>query len=396
VSEATSAVFDPVSTNNVLSYYDESLTDYVPITDNAASLAVGKGYEVYLAGADSTYTFSGTLNNGEKTLNLTRTGTTAPRRGFNLVGNPYPSYLDWNAATKNNVRGTVWYRTYNGSQRVFDTYDGTVGTNNSGGGAVNQYIPPMQAFWARVDAADDNGSLIFDNTMRSHQTEELQAEEEESALQILRLKVSNGINSDETLLVKDENATDGFDATDAQKMSNNNALIPEIYTLAETEELVINHKNSIEQDDEITLGFRTGQNDAFTIQAIEISGFGDLPVTLIDKTLNQEFELTTGAIYAFTSDVTDNADRFAIAFRDPQPQTGIETPNTRFYLSSLNGQITVHGSAVHGKTISVFNITGQKLCEETAASHSHTLSRQFPKGAYLVKTGNKTGTAIVK
>jgi len=47
----------------------------------------------YVSAATTSLGFTGTLNSGLKTIALTRTAGKT-KAGFNLVGNPYPSYLD--------------------------------------------------------------------------------------------------------------------------------------------------------------------------------------------------------------------------------------------------------------------------------------------------------------
>ena len=159
---------------------------------------MGRGYLAQLK-SNNTYLYSGTLNNGTISLTPTRTGTKASARGFNLVGNPYPSYLNWKSAeiTKTNIRQTIWFRTLsknsaNGTM-VFDTYDGTVGTGNGETGVVSQYIPPMQGFWVKVDTDNKAASLIFRTAARLHHDVPAKViknhSEENDGIQILRLQV---------------------------------------------------------------------------------------------------------------------------------------------------------------------------------------------------------------
>jgi len=62
--------------------------------------------------------------------------------------------------------------------------------------------------------------------------------------QILRLKISNGTNSDETILVFNPNALNEQDDYDSPKLSNANNSIPEIYTMLNDEKMVINGMNN--------------------------------------------------------------------------------------------------------------------------------------------------------
>ncbi|MDD5183777.1 MAG: DUF1533 domain-containing protein, partial [Paludibacter sp.] len=142
VSGATANVFNVAGGVNHMTSYDETVPGYLAqFSSNTTALVPGTGYVTYIGGADATYTFTGgSLNNGDVTLTPTRTGTDAGKRGFNLVGNPYPSYLNWGSTdiVKTNVRNTIWYRTWSGSEMIFLTNDGSFGTGTS-----SAYIPPM-------------------------------------------------------------------------------------------------------------------------------------------------------------------------------------------------------------------------------------------------------------
>ncbi|MFZ4726625.1 MAG: hypothetical protein ACOYMD_14420, partial [Paludibacter sp.] len=77
--------------------------------------------------------------------------------------------------------------------------------------------------------------------------------------QVLRLQVSNVTNNDEAIIIFNEDAQNGYDDFDSPKMSNANVAIPEIYTMAGSEQLVINGLNSITTNEVVPLGFYTGQ-----------------------------------------------------------------------------------------------------------------------------------------
>jgi len=418
VSAATCSVFDVATLTNKLTYYNETVPGYAAqITNNATALTPGVGYVTYIGGGDATYTFTGgSLNNGDITLTPTRTGTAEGKRGFNLVGNPYPSYLDWNSVEKTNVRSTIWYRTLlSGSSTgvmTFDTFDGTTGTANGQNGAVSRYIPPMQAFWVRVDAdpvlpdTQSTGSLVFKNTARSHQdqslvTNRLRAPKIDES-QILRLKVSNGINSDAAIVVTDPNAMDVFDNYDSQKMTNANVNVPEIFTLAGSEELVINHMNSLGENKEMTLGFRPGKTSDFTIEATEVSNFSnDMKVMLLDKLTGVEQELAVGSPYSFTSDATATNDRFSILFKTSSIATGLNNATNNqnvLVYRNLNNHIAVicNQGIDDLSSVSIYNAVGQKLSNQKLAKTSTEINGAFTAGVYLVTVHNGGQTVTKK
>lgn len=403
VTGATSGVFTPSGVNN-LGYYNETATPpaFVPIDGDAETLVAGRGYLAQLKSTD-TYVFTGgTLNSGDIRMNVTRTGSSAAKRGFNLIGNPYPSYLDWNqllaTAESHNVRPTIWYRTVNSSGvLVFETFSGTTGTNIGELGAVTQYIPPVQAVWIKVNADNSSDFITFKNEMRSHKGtgyNPLRAPAV-SEKQIVRLKVSNGFNNDETILVSNENASDGYDNFDAPKMSNDNISIPEIYTLADTEELVINNLNTISSGKELTLGFRSGQAGNFMIEATEISNLdADIKVMLLDKLTGAEQELTVGTPYNFNLDATSTNDRFSIRFKSASAPTGTNNPtNIQDILvyRNPNNRITVicnTDDILNKSSVSVYNAIGQKLATQKLISITTEITGAFIPGIYMVTVNN--------
>ncbi len=396
--------------SNLINGYAETTTSYSDSLATNVPLTVGKGYVVKLNDvSNGIYTFSGgSLNTGDVTLTPTRTGTTAAKRGFNLIGNPYPSFLNWNAVEKTKVRNTIWYRTFtSGDQMQFDTFDGTIGTSNGVNGEVSEYIPPMQAFWVKVEADGDVASLTFRNTMRSHQDQNtasnrLRTPSSENNPQLLRLKVSNGINGDETLITTHSNATDGWDSYDSEKMSNDNLNIPEIFTLAGNEKIVINYLQNISADKELPLGFSPGKAGNFSIEATEITNMDSgLRLMLLDMHDNVQQELTVGSPYSFESDAIPTNNRFTITFKskgDITKSNNIDYENDVMVYTNKSNQITIVCNAAinSGSSISVYNAVGQKLEVQNMLNTITVMNRKFTPGIYFVVIDNEAGCLTKK
>lgn len=368
------------------------------------NFGVATGYVANMT-ADGIINFTGgTLNTGPLTNpSLTRLGTLST--GFNLVGNPYPSYINWLLVqiASTNLESTIWYRTKNNvtptSAYVFDTFNATpnVGTNNNGFAAVTGDLAPMQAFWVRVVSGQTSGTLALTNAMRSHQdqsvtTNRLKAPSKDNFVQqLLRLQVSNAIYSDEAIILFNPNASDGFDAYDSEKMSNNNVDIAEIYTLACTEQVVINGLKSVYNDEELPLGFNTKKESTFTIKATEISNFdSSTQIILMDKLLNSEQELEKNTVYAFSSDVTNNTTRFSIVFKSTGVTTGLNNngngSESILIYKNNNGQITVtRKDAIGEGTVTVYNAINQMLTSQSTTGTITVVDRKLIPGVYLVK-----------
>ena len=85
-------------------------------------------------------------------VSYTSTGQIA-NDGWNLVGNPFPATIDWNAPsgwTKTNMNAAIYIPDNGNLSSKFATWNGVVGT--SGG---SQYIAMGQGFWTK---ANGNGT----------------------------------------------------------------------------------------------------------------------------------------------------------------------------------------------------------------------------------------------
>lgn len=386
-SPITSATDENLNTGSAVAYYDEEHGTW-PYLNNEGMITM-KGY-ISVAGTAGTGTinFSGTLNNGSKSIILSCKGSS--KTGFNLVGNPYPSYLKWteNLANSANCLTTIWYRTKSGGAYSFQTYNasGDLGVPLSTSG----YIPPMQAFWVRTSV--DKSELIVNNSMRSHGNGTANLLKIKSELTfpqpIVRLLVSNGNNSDETVLYSNSGASNDFDSYDSPKMSNNSSAIPEIFTMIGSEHLVINGLNTIPELVEIPLGFTTGQSNSFSITATEFSNFKPgIKVYLIDKITGSEHDLTDGKAYNFRSDVTSSTSRFGLVFKSAQISTDvINTTENVIVSKNADNQITVNLTGNIGNSfVSVYNAMGQKLLKKQIISDYMVISNTLASGAYIVE-----------
>jgi hypothetical protein len=339
------------------------------------------------------------------------------------VGNPYPSYLDWKkvAASNTNVLPTIWLRSKKtsgaGGGYTFATVNvaayllkplenqpvisaGFANTN------ITTYIPPMQAYWVRLNTDYSTTDFKVTNDMRSHgddagNTFKAPAQKT-SAQALLRLEVSNGTTGDEAVVYFNESASNGFDIFDSPKMANGSTSVPEIYTLAGSEQLVINGLNSIPYDSELPIGFSTGTAGNFSLKASQLANF-DTGTQLILKDYADvnnpvSTDLSDGSSYSFTSVVTsNNSSRFTLTFRAPSIATVINpAENNNLWISTnANGQIIINGISNAETIVAVYNAVGQKVSEKNLKSSSVTLENPHTPGVYLVAVSN-SGKTITK
>jgi Cadherin domain. len=400
LSAAKSSVVTSLTGTNHLWIYNEPLVQWDEITNSTTSFGVMTGYIVNTSVTDTVVFTGGSLNTGALSLNINRTENGKTKRGFNLVGNPYISSVDWSMATKTNLTSSIWYRTKNmSSTYVFDTYNAAagVGTNNNQYGEVTKYVPPMQAFWVRVQTGATTGALGFDNSMRSHNSTNFLRSAQVTDNQVVQLQVTNGTSVDQSVLVFNSDYSDSSDDSDSPKMTNDNAAIPEIYTVAGSDQMVINCMSSDFTSKEIPLGFKTGKAGSFTISAPEITNIDpNTSIFLNDKQLNTIQDLTNGESYTFTSAIANTTSRFSIVMSKVTTGLAQVRNDLAASISEVNGQIkvTLKDQPVQKGDITIFNTLGQQLTSVAIAGESTIVSAALTPGIYLitVKADGKTTT----
>ncbi|MEA3494639.1 MAG: hypothetical protein U9R42_01245, partial [Bacteroidota bacterium] len=228
----------PVSNDSTNSLWGAAVYSYNETTDSWQSHAANepiqsqKGYDVYYSG-NKTVTFKGTFNSGSYSNSF----LTYNINGYNFVGNPYPSTIDWNATsgwTKTDLDNAI-YIWDPVSQNITSYVDG-IGTNGG-----SRYIPPMQGFFVKCSTPSTLGTLGMTDAIRLHNSSISFRNENSKNIIKLKIESSQGL-CDETVVRFDNNSTKYFDGDfDAFKMRSYNFAVPQIYTKSEdAEELSIN------------------------------------------------------------------------------------------------------------------------------------------------------------
>jgi len=375
-------------------------------------LTAGVGYIALPGTTGLPITFTtqsgGSLNTGNITIPLTYTPSATSAKGFNLIGNPYPSHLTWTKAFVDDVTNaaliepTIYYRTNTGTVNSgigaawsFITYNAST-DEGTPALVAKGIIPPMQAFWVKAKAT---GNLILDNKLtRSHQTSNpLKAPAlKNTERQRIRLQVSNGTRTDETLLLFDANATDGYDVFDSPKFDEANSEV-QIYTSVGTERLVMNGMKNMPLNQEIPLGFVQGSEASFSIKANEISNLrSDVRVILKDNITKIETDLTDGLTnYQFTAEAT-STNRFSLIFRSPS------SPNALNEMNKLNAQVFVNANnqitiiAPEKCNYAIYNTVGQLIENGTIYVKHETRNAKLNAGVYVVKVNSQLTKVIIK
>lgn len=412
ISNATSAVFKETE-GNQLWERNVAGNSWTEITATNVALTPLKGFIGKVA-STGVVTFNGTLNNDNiPALTLTKSDVSGGK--FHLVGNPFPSYLDWQAvaAANPNLSGSMWFRTktavseetpasvYTFSTVQYTTEAGIQVVNGNANTTITRKIPPMQAFWVRINDGVESVNFSVNKNMQYH-ADETGNKFKAPAVKnpVLRLEVSNGIHKDEALLYFNNAASDDYDRFDSPKMFNDIATVPEIYTRIGNERLVINGLNSYNYGTLIPLGFVAGQTNTYSIRTTEMQNFDtDAQIVLFDNETQTEFDLSGGEAYSFSSDAVNSDNRFSIRFKSASGTTLVDDVHKGVvFVSALQGRLTVQLNTIlsDNAKITVYNAMGQNIYNQSLNHAVTQLNQNFDSGVYILKVENGDKSFVVK
>jgi len=187
--------------------------------------------------------------------------------GWNLVGNPFPSSINWNSLSKSNVDATLYY--YDNSIPAYKYYN----TTSGGMGGATQFISPMQGFMVHASAT---GSLGMANGARTHSGQDIFYKDEPLTTNILDLKVERNGKSDYARICFYEQATENFDGEfDAYKIFSYSASTSELYSkTSNNTSLAINTLPlAIMNGGSVPVSFKVGTPGNFTLSAEKLGSF---------------------------------------------------------------------------------------------------------------------------
>ncbi|MFZ4708146.1 MAG: hypothetical protein ACOYMF_19235, partial [Bacteroidales bacterium] len=329
----------PLNQNAVWAYsYNEATGDWINQT-LASVLGVGTGYSVKMNVAQ-TAQYAGQLNQSAVTKSLSfantlpGSGSELSRKGYNLIGNPFTSALNWTNVIKTNTDGAVYV--YNGSGYL--SYAGGIGSLTGG------IIPSTNGFF--VKALNASASIIIPLEARVHSNI---PDYKESVAYLLSLKADANNYTDETFVNFNQSATGGFDSQyDAYKLMGIDEA-PELYSLISSDMLSINALPEQEAD-VVNLGFRCGVSGSYSVTASGMESFNaNTPIWLQDLKTGFVQDLRTNQTFTFDYAAGDNELRFKLHFSSA---TGIE-PDLR---SGIN--VSSSGNSIVWSKDGINNWTG--------------------------------------
>ena len=358
-----------------------------------STLELGKGYAYYF-GSEQTYTISGPINTGAVNVPLAyNTGNSGVSDiiGFNLIGNPFTSTLNWNVVDD--------YIGPNISTAIYATKDYTLypawnnGTATDGG---TPYIVPMQAFFVEALATGQTLNLpvsakshLFDGPIRDR----FKGSEEE-VIPLVRLLLKGDGNSRDAVVRFDEKAQLTFD-TNFDAYSLGKGLGPmSLWTKLEGIDYAINAIPYPETSIDIPVAMHAETAGTFTLSSNELNGLELYSVTLRDKTTNTIVDLKKGSELSFSISAGQYEDRFVLTISSISTGTEeIELPENAFNIYSFNEMLNIVplSDEWNGKqgSVRIIDLTGKSILENRNLEFWKNSLIQLPvsgmKGIYIVE-----------
>ncbi|MNK10194.1 hypothetical protein D3C87_282100 [compost metagenome] len=328
---------------------------YVAIPSINTSVPVGKGAYLLYRGnrsdendkvtspfvdpEDVVMDFKGVLNQNDVTVPLSYSATVS---GFNLLGNPYASSIDWNSISsmqKADLQDNVIF-IFNPALRQYATYDGETSAN--GGSNI---IPAGQGFFVKAKSGGGSFTFTEDNKVGNMPSELLMAvpvvgNETVSAsggkvaMASARNFSANPSSELRTWLKKGNTPfkvetvvvfKDGTSADYVAKEDVSYTRGTEVYMSSLTNDkrrTVINYMPTIDETSKVALDLDT--TNATGSYALELN-YSNIPdgyvVRLTDNYLGTSALVDNGTDYNFTIDrnqkATSGASRFSVSFEAP-------------------------------------------------------------------------------
>jgi hypothetical protein len=270
-------------------------------TNVSNALSSGKGYAAYLYSSTTfplTLNFVGTVTRGSMSLPVTYRNNGDIDQGWNFVGNPYPSTIDWDAAgwTRTNIQGNTYY--------VWDNALQQYATYPAGGPGVNggtRYISSSQGFMVRANAAGPVLNLTEATKVSNNQSFWRVASQ---AAPFLKLKLTSNKTtiSDESLIRFISGATSKRDSTyDAYKIASTNTNAPYLATISsDTTNLCINTYDSLTNDLKIPVAVKGGITGSYTISLAGYHGLSLGSCMTLEDVQTGTFTSIKDSSYTFT------------------------------------------------------------------------------------------------
>jgi hypothetical protein len=275
----------------------------------------GRGYLVSYQDTNPTLAFEGTLNNGLINIALTKSPGDTNLFGTNLVGNPYPSSIDWKAVSGwdrsvLNLSGggyDIWI--WNDEASNYGVYNSASGID-IGTLGVTRFIAPTQGFFV---SAQQNGNLVLNNDTRAHNGADNWLKTTSQTTKKITISVTSDMNigSDEIMV---EFGVRSASAGTKKKFSFVNTA-PSLYVTHKKQHFSSRLLSNPESNPVLPLSFKAGKSGFYTLAANYDRYFFEF-LLLEDTKTGMKYDLLNEPHLTFEAHTQDAPQRFILHLKE--------------------------------------------------------------------------------
>lgn len=339
----------------------------------------GNGYAIYYSGnVDHCLEFLGVPTTDDQTINVTASNYSGDfsNDNWNLIGNPFPSAIDWDLVNKNHIESAIYV--WNAKTCTYSSYVDGVGSNFNDDGI----IPAMQGFFVH---GTSSGNLIIPQSSRVHSTSHLSLKEKLNHSAI-KISITNQKYSDECVIRLKNGATNEWDDHfDALKLLSDDINIPQIFTLA-NQSIKLSINTLPVQLDRYTIPIvtRVNVNDSCKLS---FSGLSSL-YTIYNVILH---DIINGYSYKLHNDTIVNG----VILNNEERQFELELTKKHFDISEADEIIfnVLNNECIEIKNIPfeflngklyIYDINGRIIYSEILSDQSINISMKY-KGTFILR-----------
>lgn len=395
---------------------DQASSGFTSYTNPANPLYPLQGYAADFGAStvQKTVSMTGLVNNGTLSATLYNHNQLYTK-GFNLVGNPYPSPINWDASsglTRTNVDNAVYFfnsGTVSQYTGAYSTYINGVSSD----GIAGPVIASMQGFFVHVTDGSYpvTGTLAMDNNIRVndlspvfHKSMAVRMDAQRSVPRML-LRLSAGFSdhsnsSDPMVLYSNSGAKKTFDKErDAIKLMNIDELVPNLYAIGtDASKLVVKALEGLDSTIVIPLGIQTQRdgNVIFNLRNLENWPAG-LNLYLTDALTGTNHDLQQNPVYTVNLKKGVVENRFSL--RAVASQDKVSTNGDVYAIFGSNGALFLRIKLMNEQSgyLMISNTLGQVISRKKIDGNGvYQLDQLVPNVVYLVSFLTSKGTHTTK
>lgn len=375
--------------------FDKSIGDFVNWTsdDTFGIGPPGSGFRV-ATDSGETLAFTGFINNGLVSTSISNSGPAFEE--WNLIGNPYPSYINAQDFLNNTANAALLDETnvgiygYDG-----DASDGWVIYNLSNTTA-STVVAPGQGFFV---AAEANGNIEFTSTMRRTGTSDDFIPLRNAELTYVMLQLNSGTKNFKTDFYFNANASLGLDPGYDSGVWGGSAPEFAIYSHLVQDnagsEFAIQSLNSTDLSDVIIpLGVNANQGEQITFSILETTLPDTINVYLEDVVANTSTLLNNSNYVMTPTTALSGTGRFFLRTTEDALST-IDNSLDTLTIFALNNskELVINGQLETNASLTVYDIQGRVILN-TKLDHTIPQNRidtsALSDGVYAVTVQNNT------